>query len=219
MLFLVPLTVSAQDEPTYRREVGAGVGLTNYLGDFNGSLLGGFQPGATLLYRQIISPYSALKLDLGYAKLSGSSSDVTTYYTDYAQEPYKFDRSLMDLNVTYEYNFWPYGTGRDYRGAVRFTPFVFVGLGATMTFGDPKTDATMNLPLGIGVKYKIGQRLNLGVEWGIHFSLSDKLDGVEDPYHVVSSGLFKNTDSYSSLRLTLTYSFSPKCPTCNKDDW
>lgn len=68
------------------------------------------------------------------------------------------------------------------------------------------------------MKYKIGPRLNLGLEWAVHFSLSDKLDGAEDPYGVKSSGLFKNTDCYSALKLTLTYSFMPKCITCNKDD-
>ncbi len=220
ILLLLPfVSMKAQDEPTYKREIGVGVGLTNYMGDFNGSLVSNFQPAASILFRHVYTPYSALKLDLGYGQMKGSSRDATTYYPDYATDPYIFSRSLIDLNATYEYNFWPYGTGRDYRGAVRLTPFFFVGLGATVTMGDPKTDATMNLPIGLGVKYKIGERLNLGVEWGVHFSLSDMLDGAEDPYHIESSGVFKNTDCYSSLRLTLTYSFSPKCPTCNKDDW
>lgn len=71
--------------------------------------------------------------------------------------------------------------------------------------------------MGLGLKYKIGERLNLGVEWAMHFSLSDKLDGVEDPYGVKSTGIFKNTDCYSTLTLSLTYSFSPKCANCNKD--
>ena len=72
--------------------------------------------------------------------------------------------------------------------------------------------------MGIGVKYKIGKRINLGVEWAMHFSLSDKLDGVKDPYGIESTGMFKNTDCYSSLKVTLTYSFLPKCIICNKDD-
>ncbi|MDD6865956.1 MAG: porin family protein, partial [Prevotella sp.] len=39
----------------------------------------------------------------------------------------------------------------------------------------------------------------------------------KDPYGIKSSGLFKNTDCYSVLQLSLTYSFMPKCVTCNKD--
>ena len=63
----------------------------------------------------------------------------------------------------------------------------------------------------------MAERVNVGVEWTMHFSLSDKLDGVADPYGIESSGLFKNTDCYSALLVTLSYSFSAKCRTCNKD--
>jgi len=57
----------------------------------------------------------------------------------------------------------------------------------------------------------------LGVEWAMHFSLSDKLDGKKDPYTVSSSGIFKNTDCYSMLQVTLTYSFMAKCRTCHNE--
>lgn len=219
LLLMTVCTTRAQDQPTYKGEVGGGVGLTNYVGDFNDYIIGKYQIGANLLYRFVFSPYSALKVDAGYAQLKGSSADVKTYYPDYAEQPYTFNRSLIDVNATYEYSFWPYGTGRDYRGAVRLTPYVFFGLGATLTTGTPGSNMTANVPLGIGLKYKIADRLNLGLSWAVHLSMSDKLDGVADPYYVQSSGMFKNTDCYTSLRLTLTYSVAPKCPTCNKDDW
>lgn len=219
LLTIAVIGISAQEDPTYKSEVGVGVGLTNYIGDFNGNVLKGFQPEANLIYRRVFNPYSALKMDLSYAPFKGSSKNETTYYPDYKDEPYTFKRTLMDLDACYEYNFWPYGTGQDYRGAQRITPFIFAGLGATVCFGNGSTVATANVPVGLGVKYKIGERLNLGLEWAMHVSLSDRLDGIKDPYHVKSSGIFKNTDCYSSLRLTVTYSFSPVCPTCNKDDW
>lgn len=219
LLFTVmTLGAAAQTDPIYLREIGGGIGLTNYLGDFNSSLTKNFQPAATLIYRRNLSPWYGLKLDASFTQLKGAYKDETTYYHDYEKD-YTFKRSLVDANVTFEYNFWPYGTGNDYRGAQKVTPFIFLGLGATFAFGEGQTAATANLPIGLGVKCKLAERVNLGVEWGMHFSLSDKLDGVVDPYQVRSSGLFKNTDSYSSLRVTLTYSFSAKCPTCNKDDW
>ena len=125
----------------------------------------------------------------------------------------------MDLSLLYEYNFWPYGTGRDYRGAKRLTPFVFLGIGATYAKTEEKGVFTGNFPLGLGVKYKLGKRVNLALEWAMHFSLSDELDGVKDPYMIKSGGLFKNTDCYSTLQLTLTYSFMQKCRTCNSDKY
>lgn len=216
LLFIAVTGMWAQSGTTYKGEVGAGVGVTNYLGDFNGSLTKGFQPEVNIIYRRVFDAYKALKFDLSAAPFKGSSINETTYYPDYAANAYNFKRTLMDLNATYEYNFMPYGTGRDYRGAQRLTPFIFIGLGATMVTGEGETKATANMPLGIGLKYKLAERVNLGLEWAAHFTMSDELDGVKDPYHVVSSGIFKNTDCYSSLRLTLTYSIAPVCPTCNK---
>lgn len=217
LLAVAPLY--AQDETEYRMEIGVGAGVVSYEGDFNGSIVGNMQPAGAIVARYVFNPYMGLKLSAGYGKLKGSSADVETYLPDYAEAetPYEFSHTLWDASLVYEYNFWPYGTGRDYRGSKRLTPFVFAGLGATMVTGGEKNVFTANVPLGLGLKYKIGERLNLGVEWAMHFSLSDKLDGVEDPYGVKSTGIFKNTDCYSALMLSLTYSFSPKCANCNKD--
>ena len=138
-----------------------------------------------------------------------------------ASAPYTFDNSLVDVGFAYEYNFLPYGTGRDYRGAQRLSPYAMIGLGATyvnMKGGDSKSVLTANLPIGLGVKYKVSERMNVGLEWALHFSLSDELDGQKDPYGIKSSGLFKNTDSYSTLQLTFSYSFMAKCKTCHNED-
>lgn len=199
-------------------EIGGGVGLTGYLGDFNGSLTKNLQPMASVVLRRMFNPWNGLKLNVSYGKLKGSSADVDTYYPDLADNPVEFSHTMVDCCVTYEYNFFPYGTGRDYRGAKRVTPFIFLGLGATYADTEEKSVVTANVPIGLGVKYKIGKRVNLGVEWAMHFSLSDELDGVKDPYTVKSSGAFKNTDCYSALMVTVTYSFLAKCVTCNKDD-
>ena len=209
---------AAQTDYEYRMEIGGGIGMMSYEGDFNGSPLGNMQPSASLMLRRVLNPYMDIRLAASYGKLKGSSADVKTYLPDYVAAPYEFDNTLVDLNATYEYNFWPYGTGRDYRGARRLTPFVFAGIGGTYVSGGDGSVFTANVPLGVGVKYKVAPRLNLGIEWAVHFSLSDKLDGVADPYGIQSSGLFKNTDCYSALQLTLTYSFMPKCRTCHNAD-
>ena len=51
----------------------------------------------------------------------------------------------------------------------------------------------------------------------MHITGSDELDGTRDPYGIKSSGMFKNTDCYGVLGLTLTYDLWQKCPTCNND--
>lgn len=217
LLLVAAVQTQAQDDVEYRMEVGAGVGLVSYLGDFNGSVVKNMQPMGSLVWRWVFNPRMALRAKGSYGKLKGASADVQTYYPDMQAKPYEFNHSLGDLGVTFEYNFWPYGTGRDYRGAKRLTPFIFGGVGGTYVSGGPKDVWTAHVPLGLGVKYKLGDRVNIGLEWAAHFSLSDKLDGVVDPYLVKSSGLFKNTDGYSTLLVTLTYSFQAKCRTCHND--
>lgn len=219
MVLLPAARMSAQDDPQYRMEIGAGVGMLSYEGDFNGNVLKNMQPMFSALWRYNFDPYKDLRLSATYGKLKGSSKDVDTYYPDYATEEYSFNRNLLDVSLVFEYNFWSYGTGRDYRGAKRLTPYIYGGIGATSASGGgSKSVFTANVPIGLGVKYKLNERMNLGLDWGIHFSLSDELDGVKDPYQVKSSGMFKNTDCYSMLQLTLTYSFKAKCRTCNKEE-
>ncbi len=218
LLSIVSVPANAQTDYEYRMEIGGGVGLMAYEGDFNGSILHNMQPSASLMLRRVINPYMDLRLAASYGKLKGSSKDVKTYLPQYQDTQYDFSTTLVDLSATYEYNFWPYGTGNDYRGAQRITPFIFAGIGTTYASTPTGNVFTANLPLGLGVKYKVAPRLNLGIEWAMHFSLNDKLDGIADPYGIQSTGMFKNTDCFSALQLTLTYSFMPKCRTCHNDD-
>ena len=215
LLTIFTVSLSAQDAPEYRAEVGGGIGLVAYQGDFNGNLFKNMQPMFTLLGRYKFNPRMALALNVSYGKIKGSSKNVETFYPDLPE--IDFNHGLVDVGVRYEYNFWPYGTGREYRGARRITPYIYIGLGATFVKPE-KTEIALNLPIGAGVKYKLGERLNLALEWTMHFTLSDEIDGVKDPYYIESSGLFKNTDCYSALRVTLTYSFMAKCRTCHNED-
>jgi hypothetical protein len=212
-----PVPTLAQADEEYLLEVGGGIGAVSYLGDFNGSITGNMQPLATVLLRRVINPYMGVTATLSYGQLKGSYKQANTFYPDYQGQTYSFSNPLVDLSLRYEYNFWPYGTGRDYRGAKRLTPFVFGGLGGTYTNTTGTVLAT-NLLLGAGVKYKAAKRLNVALEWGIHFTTSDKLDGAEDPYYIKSTGAFKNKDCYLALQLTLTYSFLAKCRTCHNED-
>lgn len=218
LMLCATLTASAQQDDEYLMEIGGGVGMVSYQGDFNGKITSGMQPAGAIVWRRLLNPYMGIRVTGMMGKLKGDATRLETYYPDETTRAYSFDRSLTDVSVTYEYNFWPYGTGRDYRGAKRLTPFVFGGIGATYVSGGEKKVFTANVPIGLGIKYKLKERLNVGLEWSMHFSLSDELDGMADPYGVKSSGAFKNTDCYSGLMLTLTYSFKSKCRTCNNDD-
>lgn len=216
LLAAAALSTYGQEAPEYRMEIGAGAGLVSYQGDFNGSILKNMQPMGTLLAKYRMNPRMAWAMNVSYGKLKGSSADVKTWYPELQEQTVSFNHGLVDVCLRYEYNFWAFGTGQEYRGARRLTPFITLGLGATYTHTDDGTFAA-NLPLGFGVKYKIGDRLNLTAEWVMHFTGSDRLDGISDPYGIKSSGLFKNADSYSVLQVALSYDIWAKCKTCNND--
>lgn len=214
---LLMLTVEghAQTEPEYRLEVGGGIGMVSYQGDFNGNIFKNMQPMFSLLAKYKFNPRVAIAMNISYGKLKGSAKDITSHVPAQWVD-YTFKRKIGDVGVRMEYNFWPYGTGMEYRGAQRLTPYIFIGLGTTVYKTD-KPQLAMNMPLGLGMKYKAADRMNIALEWAMHFSSSDRLDGVSDPLGIKSSGLFKNTDCYSQLRLSVTYDLWAKCKTCHND--
>jgi hypothetical protein len=213
-LLLLASSVHAQTEPEYRLEIGGGVGMVSYQGDFNGNVFKNQQPMVTVLAKYRFDPRRALALNVSYGKLKGLSKDANTYFP--LTTTYDFKSDVVDAGLRLEYNFWPYGTGFEYRGAKRLTPYIAIGLGMTIAKAD-KTVVGANLPIGVGVKYKVADRLNLAAEWAMHVTTSDGLDGVEDPYGIKSSGMFKNTDCYSHLRVSLSYDLWAKCRTCHND--
>lgn len=231
LLCLSAVMADAQDNVEYRMEIGAGACMTAYQGDFNESLLKNMQLGGAVVFRRILSPYMAVKVSAMYTQVKGDYSGAGTVYPDLDASGYSFKNGMGDLTVAYEYNFLPYGTGKDYRGARRISPFVSIGLGMTYinckdgtwdysmpAYGKSPGVVAFQLPIGFGVKYKIGDRTNLILDWQMHFTNTDYIDSVKDPYRISSSGIFKNKDSYSTLSLSLTYCFSAKCPTCMKND-
>jgi len=215
-LLLATLRVAAQDEPEYRLEIGGSAGLATYEGDFNGSLLSNMQPMGGLVAKYKLNPRMAWGAELSYAKLKGGSKNVETWYPELADNPVTFGSQIVSFDVKFEYNFWPFGTGREYRGARKLTPFIAAGLGFGIIGGDGSGGA-FQMAFGLGVKYKLAPRLNLTGQWVMHFTGSDQLDGVKDPYGIVSSGLFKNTDCFSALQVALTYDLWAKCKTCHND--
>ena len=218
LLSLVANNVAAQTAPEYRMEIGGGAGLSTYLGDFNGNLFRNMQPMFSVLAKYRFDPRQAVALNISYGSLKGSSKYEKSYYPDITptNTEYSFKNNVLDAGLRYEYNFWPFGTGNEYRGAKRLTPYIYIGLGVTACKAG-KTEMGVSLPLGLGVKYKAADRVNMALEWTMHFTSNDRLDGIEDPYGIKRSGLFKNTDCFSYLRLSVSYDIWVKCRTCHND--
>lgn len=204
------------DETVYRLELGGGVGMGLNLTDVDGKI----GLAAAAVARFPLNPRMAVKAQFSYSQIKGATDGIKNFYPIDPSQPgsdrlhYEVSDGIYDLSALYELHFLPYGYVRDYKGYSRIVPYLQMGFG--LTYGPAGKAFSANIPLGFGVKYKVAPRLNLGLDWLMHFSLSDKLDGLDAPLGIKSSG-FRNKDHYSTLTLTLTYDINPRCPTCNRD--
>lgn len=207
------------DELEYRFELGGMLGGSCYYGDANyASLMKNLNVMGGLVGRYNINPRMAVKASLAMARISGSTADSDNRFPGGDVE---FSRTVYDFGAQFECNLFAYGDASGYKSTSRLAPYIFAGIGMTFAPEPAKNVFTPNIPLGIGVKYKIARRINLGCELSYRFTLSDELDvidttapGLNDPYGIKSSGI-KNKDSYSFLTISVTYDFSPKYRKCN----
>ncbi len=204
------------DNNVYRLELGGGIGTTFNFTDVKDQL----GLSAAAVARFPLNPRMAVKMQFSYAQIKGNTQGLDSfipanpYATGEERLNYSVSSGVYDLSALYEIHFLPYGYYRDYRGYKRLVPYLQMGFG--LTYGAAGKAFTANIPLGVGLKYKVAPRLNLGLDWLVHFSLSDKLDGLDSPL-AIPSELFRNKDVFSTLSITLTYDLNPRCPTCNKD--
>lgn len=199
----------------YRFDIGAGLGMTGYLGDANTSnLLKNPGVDGELLFRYIVNPRWGLKTNFFVGTLRGNTAQMTNVMP--GEMNYKFSTTFFELGELAEFNFFNFGMGETYRKLKRVTPYIAAGLGFNFWSVDSHTGFAFNIPMGIGVKYKVSRRVNLGLEFLMKKVFTDKLDGplLADPYKIKSSFL-KNTDWYSTLTFSVTYEFSKRCAVCH----
>ena len=215
-----PFSLHAQEEVQYKMEMGVAAGAGFGLTDINHRVYGNVSVSGGAVARFLLNPRMAIKTSLTYTGIKGNTDNVSDFYpavTVGSVSPerlnYTFSGGVYDLSATYELNFLPYGYVRGFEGHKRITPYIQLGLG--FTYASSGT-FTVNLPVGFGVKCKIARRLNLGLDWLIHFTPSDELDGLNAPTAIPSSG-FRNKDHYSTTLVTLTYDLFPRCVNCNRD--
>lgn len=213
--------INAQEEE-YKMEIGGMLGGSFYMGDVNFTTpFKNMGIAAGVVWRYNFNPHMALKGDLTFGRISGNTEGAKTSFPQNMQTSFK--RSVFDLGAQFEYNFWGYGWGERFKGNRRFTPYILGGMGFTFAPAPAEGVFTVNFPIGVGVKYKIGRRLNIGCEFTMRFSMSDKLDvtnkdglQLNDPYMIKGSG-FKNKDTYSFTTIFITYDFFKKCRGCNPE--
>ncbi len=207
---LAALPVTAQQ---YKYEVGPLLGMTGYLGETNNGNL--FKhPCFTIggLFRYAHNSRWAFKANLNYANIRGDSKNDESWYPEGVN--YKMTSHLIDLGLTAEFNFLNYGIGPAYKKYKRISPYMVAGVGFVFAICDGHNQASFTIPFGIGVKYKLKERLNLGFEFTMRKEFSDRIDGLSDLFDIKHS-FAKNTDWYSFATFTVAYEFGKRCIKCN----
>ncbi len=223
-LFIICSSVStvklnAQDD--YKFEIGGMLGTSFYMGDANKTKLyqnSGLSGGVIFRYNKDLR--WSIKNNFVIGRVSGDTRNSGDQF------PYgyhsSFERTFYELGSQVEFNFFNYSDKFAYLGSKRISPYVFAGLGVTLGSGS-KTFVDANIPFGMGVKYKLRDRLNLGFEFSFRKLFSDSFDSpdrnskpnLDNPYGIESS-MLKNKDWYSLTMITLTWDFGLRvCPCLN----
>lgn len=152
-------------------------------------------------YRYNYNSRFSLRVNAIYGKV-GASGRLDS-------EPQNFVKSVFDLGAFIEINYLDYIVGVK---KMRFSPFVFTGLGMSY-YPDEKGKGivTPNIPLGVGIKYAITDKLSFGAEASLRKLFNDGLDNLNNPYQEVGlqkvSDILHNNDWISYFGLTLSYKF------------
>ena len=217
LLFLCGLDINAQDEG-YMMEFGVGGGGCFYMGDANDRFFNHNNGVVSLLARYNVNPRFSLKADVAAAGISGSTEDS---FGTIPGESLRFSRTVYEMGLQVEWGFCGYGmTG--WNGCHKLAPYGLLGVGVSFAPKPAKNDFAANFPIGLGVRYKLSERVNLGLEWTMRFSTSDRLDvtgtgsSLEDPFMIKGKGI-KNKDSYSFTMLCVTFDVFKRSCNCNDE--
>lgn len=201
-LILFPLGLFAQQHTNFSRsEIGVMVGTSSYLGDL--SPMNPFQQvhlSAGVLYRYRLHSRTSIRANFTYGKVSGD--DATSNRAEHLQRNLNFQSNIFELGVGVEFNYLPFQLGKrgDYWGTaylfggvagfymnpktayqgdlIELQPLGTEGQGTSLTNKKPYSRFQLSIPLGLGVKFRLGERMCVGLEAGIRKTFTDYLDDV-----------------------------------------
>jgi hypothetical protein len=199
--------VNAQMESvTHQGEIGIALGAAHYFGDLNTKARVNrpkFAAGA--FFRKQFGNYIAVRVGAQFAQVGYADK----YYDDnefQRRRNLSFNSSIWELSLQGDFNFFKFVPGSEEN---RFTPYVTLGasifsydpyaylqgekhflrpLGTegqgSAAYPDRKPYSSMAfaIPFGVGVKYALNEKFNVGFELLHRFTTTDYLDDVSSTY-------------------------------------
>ncbi|MBE7173687.1 MAG: hypothetical protein INR73_24150 [Williamsia sp.] len=222
-LMLIAGGAFSQYESTVQEgEFGISLGAAHYFGDLNtNARINRPKPALGLFFRKQFSNYIALRVAGHFAKV-GYSDVYETKNEFQHRRNLSFNSNIWELTLQGDFNFFKFVQGDPYH---RFTPYLTLGAGifsydpyayyygqkiylrplgtegqGYAFYPDRKPYGTMAIcvPFGLGVKYNLTDRVNIGFEIVHRFTNTDYLDDVSTTY--VDPSIFpKLPDGSASL--------------------
>ncbi len=201
VLFLFPFFLNAQDQ-----ELGGFLGVSQYQGDLAQQrvTLSETKPTIGGFYRYYFNAHINFRGSLTYGWISGDDQNYNDNDRWRKKRNLSFWTHILEGSAQVEYNILPYVSNSNNN---KFSPFVFGGValfhfnpktefqGETVTLqplgtegqgqpGNPDKYSRLqvSIPFGVGIKYSIGGRWNIGLELGVRKTFTDYLDDVSTEY-------------------------------------
>ena len=209
LLFFISIAVninaqSQHNEYVQKGEFGITVGVAHYFGDLNTrSAINRPKPAIGAFFRKQFGNYVGLRLSAHYAQLGYSD----TYSKNEFQKTrnLSFNTNIWEIALQGDFNFFKFiPNDPDYA----FTPYITLGVGVftydpyAYTNGEkeflrplgtegqvigykgrkPYGTLALCIPLGVGAKFNISEKINFSVEIAHRFTTTDYLDDVSKTY-------------------------------------
>jgi len=206
-------------------EAGMMAGVANYLGDLSENssriIMQESKFSGGLFGRYNINDFAAVRLGFQYGSLSGKDANATDALVQ--QRNLSFKSALYEASLTGEFNilgYQPYALSRV------FSPYLFAGVAffyynptAEYEFqtielqplgtegqgmanrSEPYQLTQFSIPFGIGFKYALTDKINLGLEFGARKTFTDYLDDVSTTYVAYEELLAANGELAANLSI------------------
>jgi Domain of unknown function (DUF6089) len=199
---------NAQVEPSYvyQGEFGVLGGVSQYFGDLNPDLHFNTPKAAFgIFFRKQVTDYIAVRIQGQFAQL-GYSDVYNTQNAFDLRRNLSFNTNVWQLGIQGDFNFFRFIPGDgDHRstpyltfgiGMFSFDPYAYLGgqkyylreLGTegqgSPAYPDrqPYSNIAAYIPLGLGYKYNLNPKMNIGIEVVYNFTTTDYLDDVSKTY-------------------------------------
>jgi len=205
-IFLCNFRSRAQEPIVQDGEFGVGIGAGHYFGDLNTrARLNRPKIAAGIFFRKNFGNYIAARVAANFAQLG--YSDIYNTKNEFMHERnLSFNTNVWELSLRGDFNFFRFLPGDP---DFSFTPYVSLGIGVfsydpyaylqgkkyylrplgtegqgSSFYPDRKPYGSMALsvPVGVGIKYAINARYNIGLEITHRFTTTDYLDDVSKTY-------------------------------------